>query len=485
MDMKRIGKYEVIKKIGSGGMGDVYLGRQESLNRLVAIKILPGHFSNDKNIVERFNREAHAISRLEHQNIVTIFEYGIEEDRHFIAMQYVEGQTIKEMIQKKRFMPELQAILYCKQISRALKYAHEKKVIHRDIKSQNIMVTKENKLYVMDFGLAKIFDRTDITQSGFVVGSPEYMSPEQSQGMELTPQTDIYSLGVVFFEILTGQLPFYAENSLGVAYKHVHEKPPSLRDLNPKIHERLESIVLKMMEKDRRQRYETIDHLLVDLDYYVNTVIEGGSPKILPLQPKPKGRLKRLVWPLKFSFTYFWLGGTLALGILLGRCSEKYPSWMHFETSGEHQISELTVTASSQDREGNHSYEVGNLTDGKTETAWAEGVGGVGINEYITVSFRKNYIVTKIGMIPGYAKVMNDKYGDRFLKNPRIKKAQFYFSDNTVQEMEFKDSREMQYKVLLPGIRTGFVRIVIEEVYPGEEWDDTSISEIEVWGMKG
>jgi len=261
-----IGKYRIVGTIGKGGMGDIYKAVQEPLGRVVALKVLPPQFTRDEEFSKRFEIEAKAISILEHQNIVSIYEYGEDNGFRFIAMQYIDGMDLSCYIEERRVIRIADVIDFSRQICRGLRYAHSHDVIHRDIKPQNILLDKDKVIHITDFGIAKIFSGADITMTGSAVGTPEYMSPEQAQGKKLDAQTDIYSLGILMYEMLTRKPPFVANNSMAVAYKQVHEQPapPSVkRKDTPK---NLELIILKALKKDKRHRYDTVEELLQHLD---------------------------------------------------------------------------------------------------------------------------------------------------------------------------------------------------------------------------
>ena len=262
----RIGNYKVVESLGRGGMGEIYRAVQESLDRTVALKVLSPHMGRSEESARRFEIEAKAISLLQHNNIVSIYEYGEDAGCKFFAMQFVDGEDLGKKIAGKGSLSLVQIIDYSKQISRGLRYAHGHNVIHRDIKPQNILVDGSGVCRLTDFGIARMFEQTNITITGMAVGTPEYMSPEQAEGSVLDVRTDIYSLGVVIYEMLTKHPPFSGSNPVAVAYKQVHElpvPPSAYRKDTPK---RLELIVLKALKKNKKDRYRTVEGMLNDLD---------------------------------------------------------------------------------------------------------------------------------------------------------------------------------------------------------------------------
>ena len=284
-----IGPYKILQIIGMGGMGVIYKALQEPLDRVVALKVLPPQFCSNEEVSRRFDIEAKAISLLQHQNIVNIYENGCADGFRYFAMQFVDGDNLSAVIQHKKMMPIRDVIDYSKQICRGLRYAHAQNVIHRDIKPHNILIDKENVVRLTDFGIAKIFTLDNITMTGITVGTPEYMSPEQAEGNQVDAQADIYSLGVVMYEMLTKKPPFTANNQIAIAYKHVHEMPvpPSVKRRDtPK---RLELIVLKALKKKKSDRYASAAEMLedldsVDLDEFVERPTITFSTKPIPKQ---------------------------------------------------------------------------------------------------------------------------------------------------------------------------------------------------------
>ena len=277
---KVLGAYSVISVLGVGGMGEVYLARDERLGRRLALKILPSEFVADKDRVERFAREARAVSALNHPNIVTVYDIGQLNGTHFIAMEHVAGQTLREKIQAARRQPldPKEVVEIALQISAALAAAHEEGVIHRDIKPENLMLRRDDYVKVLDFGLAKLTEkqrsllqtRKDdsdpaATRPGAVLGTLRYMSPEQAEGIEVDGRCDIFSLGVVLYELLTGSPPFKGDKPAVILDAIAHHTPLSLTQLRPDVHPELASIVNKMLEKDRERRFQSAEELRLEL----------------------------------------------------------------------------------------------------------------------------------------------------------------------------------------------------------------------------
>jgi len=266
---KRIANFEIIREIGEGGMGSVYLAKQLPVGRLAALKLLPAQMENKSNgePVRRFESEARAISILLHDSIVSLFDYGFVDGMHYLAMQYIDGCSLFDIIQKRKPLPIETIIEYSKQICRGLHYAHSKGVVHRDIKPQNILVSKDdNKCHITDFGIARIKGRERITMVGMAVGTPEYMSPEQAEGKGFDQRTDIYSLGILMYEMCVGNPPFCGDDPISVAYRQVTETPRNPSRIRHDIPIRLELIILKALKKNRNERYSDANEILAELD---------------------------------------------------------------------------------------------------------------------------------------------------------------------------------------------------------------------------
>lgn len=247
-------RYELQEQIGGGGMADVYKAKDLLLNRPVAVKILHDQFKSDTEFIDKFNREAQAAARLSHPNIVNIYDVGVMDDAHYIVMEYVPGRTLKDKIKQEGHLSVAEALTVAKGIASALAHAHANNLVHCDIKPHNILMMPDGSAKVADFGIARAVTESTMTYTGNVVGSVHYFSPEQAKGTMITPKSDVYALGVVLYEMLTGSLPFTGETPVSVAMKHLQEEPVPVRQLDPSIPPVVEAIVARAMSKDPAMR---------------------------------------------------------------------------------------------------------------------------------------------------------------------------------------------------------------------------------------
>lgn len=260
-------RYQILSLIGQGGMADVYRAKDKILDRIVAIKVLRSKLSEDPMILVRFQREASAASRLSHPNVVDIYDVGEFEGLHYIVMEYIRGRTLKQLIQQRGALHYNEAIDIMKQLTSAIVAAHQNHIIHRDIKPQNVLIKDDGTVKITDFGIAVASDSVQLTLNNTVMGSAHYLAPETAQGKEPSYQVDIYSLGIVFYELLTGSVPFTGQTPTEIAIKHLRVKIPYVRDFNPSIPQSVENIVLKATAKDPQQRYQYAQEMLYDLEH--------------------------------------------------------------------------------------------------------------------------------------------------------------------------------------------------------------------------
>jgi serine/threonine protein kinase len=258
------GKYTIIEELGRGGMGVVYKAEDTKLRRTVALKFLPSELTHIPEVKERFTREAQAAAALDHPNICTVFEFDEDEEKSFISMAYIQGQNLRKKIESGPLELE-EALRIATQVTEGLQEAHKKGVVHRDIKSANIMIDARGQAKIMDFGLARMTGTTLLTQEGAAMGTIAYMSPEQARGEEVDHRTDIWSLGVVLYEMFCGQLPFKGDHEQTVLYSILNKKPKPITGLKADIPVSIEQVVSKALEKDLDKRYQQIDDLLDDL----------------------------------------------------------------------------------------------------------------------------------------------------------------------------------------------------------------------------
>ena len=308
-----IGKYKVLREVGKGGMGIVYKALEPVGKRTLAIKVLPPTMV-DRSTVERFSREARAMARLKHPNIVEVYEVDMTKGNHYFSMEFIEGETLKAILRRKGALSVDESLYIIRQVAGALAYIHKEGMIHRDIKPGNIMITTGGQVKVMDLGLVQIAGVTRITAEGSTIGTAEYMSPEQISDDAIDSRSDIYSLGVTMYEMLTGKSPFRAETIQATAMKHKYEVPPSVRVAHPEIPLELERITNKAIAKDVAQRYQRIEELIEDINKFKGEpplkkneqIPPGSEDKTVAIQrekpAKSKGEKKANPWIGIFVF---------------------------------------------------------------------------------------------------------------------------------------------------------------------------------------
>jgi len=281
-------RYEIIEHVGSGGMADVYKAHDRILDRIVAVKILHAQLASDEEFLRRFQQEAQGAARLSHPNIVSIYDVGEDKNRHYIIMEYIAGETLKTLIQREGPLSVDLSLRIAREIACALAHAHANHLVHCDIKPHNILVTSDGRVKVADFGIARAITSTTMTYDGNVVGSVHYFSPEQAKGTKITPKSDVYSLGIVLYEMLTGRLPFHGETTVSVALKHLQEEPLALRQIDGHIPPIVEAIVLKALTKDPEERPDSFE-LIEDIVQAERMLGFGGTIAI----PVPEQEMTR------------------------------------------------------------------------------------------------------------------------------------------------------------------------------------------------
>jgi eukaryotic-like serine/threonine-protein kinase len=305
-------RYELEELVGSGGMSSVYRAHDRLLDRKVALKVLHQQYTGDAEHVGRFRHEARAVATLSHPNIVTVIDRGEHDGRQFIVLEYVDGENLKQLIRRGP-VPVATAVELAIQISQGLAFAHQQGLVHRDVKPQNVLLNGDGRAKVTDFGIARSLDvQHGMTQTGTVLGTSDYIAPEQAQGQRVDEHTDIYSLGVVLYELLTGEVPFPGENFVAVAMRHINEPPPAIRDRRPDVSPRLEAAVQKAMAKDARDRFPTMSGLRRELEA---CLAEGqGSTQVIAPGRSPAHRHKRGVSPWPFLLV---LAALIAIGAVI------------------------------------------------------------------------------------------------------------------------------------------------------------------------
>ncbi len=300
-------RYELRELVGTGGMSSVYKAHDRLLERSVALKVLHEQFGADDAHVERFRHEARAVAQLSHPNIVTVIDRGQQEGRQFIVFEYVDGENLKELIVREGPLDERDAVALVLLIARALAFAHQHGLVHRDVKPQNVLLPEDGEVKVTDFGIARSLDvQGGITQTGTVMGTSDYIAPEQARGAKATAQTDIYALGIVLYELLTGEVPFTGDNFVAVAMQHINEPVPSVRERRPDVSPRLDAAVRRALAKSPRDRFPSMDAFAAELQASLAEPHNGAGPsdETIVVAPRRRKRPPRApaerpsIWPL-------------------------------------------------------------------------------------------------------------------------------------------------------------------------------------------
>jgi eukaryotic-like serine/threonine-protein kinase len=396
------GRYRLEARIGSGGMSTVYRALDEVLQRQVAIKLMNREVATDSDQLERFRREARAVAQLNHPHIVGVIDAGEDENRPYIVFEYVEGETLKDRIRRMGRLPIAEAVAYAIEIARALGAAHARHIVHRDVKPQNVLLDEEGSAKVTDFGIARTLDEEGLTADGRVLGTTDYVSPEQALGHHVTGQSDLYSLGIVLYEMLTGEVPFKGETQVAVAMKHVREALPDVQSKRPEVSAALAAVVDNATAKRQEDRYANDAELIADLEdvLAIETARAGQATGEVTsvLRTLPSSARRRVPFRLRHrvvAVLALVIAGVVIAGVVVwltsrthhgtGKLAQSKPVATHSQVSlsqsAAHDFDPLG------DNHEEHPNEIGLAVDGQLETRWTTesynagqlGKAGVGI----------------------------------------------------------------------------------------------------------
>ena len=401
------GRYRLEARIGAGGMSTVYRALDETLQRQVAIKLMNREVASDSDQLERFRREARAVAQLSHPHIVGVIDAGEDEGRPYIVFEFVEGETLKERIRRLGRLPISEAVAYAIEIARALGAAHARHIVHRDVKPQNVLIDEDGSAKVTDFGIARTLDEEGLTADGRVLGTTDYVSPEQALGQRVTGQSDLYSLGVVLYEMLTGEVPFTGDNQVAVAMKHVREMLPDVQAKRPEVSAALAAVVDNATAKHQEDRYANDAELIADLEdvLAIETARAGSATGevTMVLRTLPSRKQRRVPFPVRHRITavlavlvvlaavaggVVWLTTRAHHGT--GKLAQPIPARSHGQIplcqSCAHDFDPLG------DNKAEHPDEVGLAIDGQPDTKWTTesylnaDLGKAGVGLYVDAS---------------------------------------------------------------------------------------------------
>ena len=420
--MQLSGRYRLDAQIGAGGMSTVYRAFDVNLERRVAIKLLHREMSADSDQLERFRREARAVAQLSHPHIVGVIDAGEDENRPYIVFEYVEGETLKDRIRRLGRLPVDESLAYSIEIARALGCAHAHEIVHRDVKPQNVLLDPEGSAKVTDFGIARSLRDDGLTADGRVLGTTDYVSPEQALGHDVDGQTDIYSLGVVLFEMLTGDVPFHGENQISVAMKHVREDLPDIQAIRPEVSATTAAVLDRMTDKDLEHRYPDVPALVADLEdaLALEAARQGTSTgeATAVIRTLPARARNRLPFRMRHSLPLLGIIGLIAVAVAIiliasrevpprvekgtgtGRLEEQTPA-------GTKVVSVRRASAHAFDPLGDgteHSDEASRSVDRDEATVWStesyqdglEGAGKTGVGLYIDAKPKVDAVALQI-----------------------------------------------------------------------------------------
>ncbi|MDX6467442.1 MAG: eukaryotic-like serine/threonine-protein kinase [Gaiellaceae bacterium] len=370
-------RYELLEICGTGGMSTVYKAHDQLLERNVALKVLHPHYGDDEEYVERFRREARAVAQLSHPNIVTVIDRGEADGHQFIVFEFIDGENLKELVGRTGPLPVRRAVELAVSIAEGLAFAHEHGLVHRDVKPQNVLLNGDGEPKVTDFGIARSLDvEHGVTQTGTVMGTSNYLSPEQASGKQVTPATDVYSLGVVLYELLTAEVPFPGDNFVAVAMKHLNEPPPDILERRPDVPLRLASALDRALEKEPERRFASMGEFAAELRqsmqdlgaFDAQQTFIAPSPVLRESAPH-RARSRRPRWPVYLLLALIGAAAIVAGALTLGGSKGK-----HASTGGSAAGAAVRLAAVTgydpQGTGGEHDADASKATDGNPSTFW-------------------------------------------------------------------------------------------------------------------
>jgi serine/threonine protein kinase len=467
--------YELLGILGKGGMGShVYKAKQIKLNRTVALKVLDAMGNEESE--RRFFSEAQAMKELNHQNLATVFDYGINENNLFIAMTFINGESLADIIKREKKLPAKRAMYIAWQIARGLEYAHKRGVTHRDIKPSNIMMMEHDEVCIIDFGISITEDTQRLTNAGMTMGTPEYMSPEQCRNINVTTQSDIYSLGIVFYEMLLGDPPFAGGNSLAILNKHLHEKPDSIRKSNAEVSEDLEKIIFKCLEKETKQRYKNFYEFLEDLKTVMSGYTLSEPQKTLVGKLSKAERIMLLILCILPALLI------LLIFLISLKSEPETPPGVGYLNSAKQWVIESVQPETP----------LTPLFDGDLGTSWMISKNSAlksnnGI--LITIKFPKPTLVSHLGIAVG-----NQSNWDNFQKYNKPKEIWIRHANSDVKEYKVNEQSSIRKATLedrlgvqyIPWIPLEVTTLIFElkSLQNDSKTEDFAVSEIRIFGME-